>query len=445
MNTRNFFQTKFFHEPTLRMLEMDVCTRQLLVHGGLGDFLDKNAPTYSGLVKEFLATLSVRSTSIEFRLLGREFTRTKERVGQLFGVTAAPTAGWFDVSKGEGPVAFWLAVTRVPFEAKKGQYNSSIRHPALRLIHKVLANTFFAQAEVNKISLRDMSYLWCLTPESPVIPGWVDLFLFNCKDIIDKRKTATISFGGLITLIARDCIDLSVVPDALHGSFLYDEAQLRKAGHLEGRAPMWVWRTGHLGVIQLRLPRQLPFGPTAEDFFMGDEDEDDEDEDEDGGDDDDQGDDGGVPEMQTDVGGGDAGPSGTSGVGAGPDYYELQQRMTAMSLRQDTMWEQQQQMAVLQDTMWQHQQMISRRQDDMWDHQQQLYVDIGDIRRDVRGLTTSMADMVESQAEMRRLQEQVLQRQQAAWEAQELQRQRQEEFFRFAYPQFPPYPPPPPQ
>ena len=145
LNTRNFFVTKFFHEPTLRLLQMDACTRQLLEHGGLGGFLEKNAPTYPSLCKEFLATLSVGRTSIEFRLLGRGHELSKVRLAEILGVTAAPTAGWLDVCKGEGPVAFWVASTRVPFEAKKGQYKSSIRHPALRLIHKVLANTFFAQ------------------------------------------------------------------------------------------------------------------------------------------------------------------------------------------------------------------------------------------------------------------------------------------------------------
>ena len=194
LSSRKFVRTIFFHEPTLQSLGMAHSARKLLVNGGIGDFIGKSAPTYPSLVKEFLATIVYRPTDILFRLQGREYEMSKEQLAHIFGVTAAPTIGWIDVSKGliEGPVQFWIDATRVPFDAHKGQYNHSFTHPSLRLCHKVLGGSFFAQAEVNKVPLKDLGYLWCLTPESPVVPNWVEMFLYQCQDIINTRSTATL-------------------------------------------------------------------------------------------------------------------------------------------------------------------------------------------------------------------------------------------------------------
>ena len=67
----------------------------LMAHGGLRDFVSRNAPTYPYLVKEFLTTLEVRSSKdVRFKLRGRECYATNESIACAFGITRKSSRKW---------------------------------------------------------------------------------------------------------------------------------------------------------------------------------------------------------------------------------------------------------------------------------------------------------------------------------------------------------------
>ena len=269
---RDILSTKFFDVPTLRVLDFEPTVHQLLEKGGLREFVDKNAPTYPSLVREFFSTLKAREVGgIDFRLRGRAYHSDRDRFARAFGVSAEATEYWYRIPKAT-TTDFWHGATGRVMRPKAGEYNYSILHPSLRLCHKVLNNTFFGQAEINKVSLSALSYLWCLTPEGDQVPDWVELFLQHCKDALGdgtKRKTAPIGFGGLVTLIAWEHrVNTSDLQDSVGDNYRLDLAALRRANHLVEEGPSFIWQAGKNNVHKIRVPRPLPFRPTVADFFI---------------------------------------------------------------------------------------------------------------------------------------------------------------------------------
>ena len=55
------------------------------------------------------------------------------------------------------------------------------------------------------------------------------MFLFHYRDVVEKRTHARIGFGGMITLIARELVDMDGVIDVMPGHFVYNESKLRRA------------------------------------------------------------------------------------------------------------------------------------------------------------------------------------------------------------------------
>lgn len=269
LESRKYAPTKFFDEEALAELGLAEPVETLLTHGGLGGFADLHAPTYPALVREFLATLEIDDGAIEFRLLGRRFQSSKATLGRALGVTLCWSNNWQRAQHRPPPAATWELATGQPAKKGGGNYNYSITHPALRLCHKVLNNTFFGQVEINKVSMKAWAWLYCLTPEAEIVPDWVQLFLETCLELLQEgaqRTTRTIAFGGLLTLIARRYrLDLSGL-QALGGDSRLTIDVLRRARHLEGAMAPYLWKAGPQNEHVIRLPTDLPMGPTIAHF-----------------------------------------------------------------------------------------------------------------------------------------------------------------------------------
>ena len=245
---REIVSTKFFDVPTLQALGLYDCTLRLLVEGGLGGFIDHSAPTFRNLVLEFLSTFHLDDELVKFNLLDREYQLPRAELAGIFGVTSPASNGWAAVGKNQEFFDFWHALTRQTFKSKQGEYNYSIPHPCLRLCHKVLAMTFLGQGEVNKVSMFDMSMVWCLTPEQPVVPDWVELFLESVKKVL-KKPGERIGFGGMISLIAARFVRFEDLGPPVGDGFVYDARMLRRV-HCLARSEHdgWIWRMGPTGI-----------------------------------------------------------------------------------------------------------------------------------------------------------------------------------------------------
>lgn len=271
LSGRQLVPTKFFDVLTLQRLGLYDCTLRLLVQGGLGGLMDLAAATYKNLVLEFLITFEDKGDRLHFRFFDRDYHLTRADLATIFGVTTPPTDDWRSIEGSQEFFDFWRIVTGVPFDTHSGKYNYKIVHPCLRLCHKVLAMTFLGQGEVNKVSIRDMSMVWCLTPEQGEIPDWVDLFISSVKKARGKR--GKIGFGGMITLIALRFMTEDAIRAQcgafIGDGFVYDFHMLKRVHCLGGSEKRgWVWRTGHPSVDYLRLPKTLVYGSRAHDFFL---------------------------------------------------------------------------------------------------------------------------------------------------------------------------------
>lgn len=260
---------------TLQTLGLLGPVSALLEHGGLGDFVEVSAPTYPALVREFLATLDVRSDGdIRFRMMGREFLETKDTLARAFGITRRWTSAWQSAMSTPPPTETWTLATGLPEGYEGGDYDYLITHPALRLCHRVLSPAFYGMVDPRRVSMRGWVGLYCLTPESTVTPDWVGIFLESCTDMLRQGCQAhprTISFGGMITLIAyRLRVDLSEL-QPLSSFYTYDISTLMEAHILERVSIPHVsegfrWISGPQGEHHQYLPSHLPIGPTLAAF-----------------------------------------------------------------------------------------------------------------------------------------------------------------------------------
>ena len=83
-----------------------------------------------------------------------------------------------------------------------------IPYSAIRLIHKVMSNTFFGQGQINKVPLKDVAYLWALSSEWYMVHDWVGLFIRRCDNVRDTASKK-ISLGGMISILVRSKVDIT--------------------------------------------------------------------------------------------------------------------------------------------------------------------------------------------------------------------------------------------
>ena len=230
LDGRTLVPTKFFDVPTLHSFGFYDCTLRMLVQGGLGGLIDLHAATYKNLVLEFLATFEEKGSRLHFRIFDKDYHVTRADLATIFGVTAPPSDDWRSIEGSQGFFDFWQIITGSRFDTRSGEYNYKIVHPCLRLCNKVLAMTFLGQGEVNKVSMRDMCMVWCLTPEQDEVPDWVDLFIASVKKV--RTKKGRIGFGGMITLLALRFVTIDEIRSHcgtdVGDGFVYDTQMLKR-------------------------------------------------------------------------------------------------------------------------------------------------------------------------------------------------------------------------
>ena len=92
---RRVFPTKLFDKPTLEDLGMLECTMQCLENAGLGNFIDRYAPSYDELCWQFLATFRCHLedhalTHLTFKYEEREYSVSVDQMQDALGVTKLP-------------------------------------------------------------------------------------------------------------------------------------------------------------------------------------------------------------------------------------------------------------------------------------------------------------------------------------------------------------------
>ncbi|KAL2942937.1 3-(3-hydroxy-phenyl)propionate/3-hydroxycinnamic acid hydroxylase [Bienertia sinuspersici] len=244
-------RTKFADPIALRELGLRAPVQRLMGKVGLQGFLNYEAHTYERYTLEFLSTLTKGGDEegpfITFHLNDEEQKMYYNEVMEAFGCKS-----------------------------------SSIPHPALRFVHRLLAMTLFCHGEPTHLPKFDLKCLWAMTPEGVGCPDWVEIFVANCLELSRKEK-GKISMGGVVTLLAN-YLDIGVPTDEEGNSLLqhigtiedrylhtrpsnvYNFEQLKRASMLwiapQGAHYVWLYRAN--SVKYMSLPQRNRTNITAE-------------------------------------------------------------------------------------------------------------------------------------------------------------------------------------
>lgn len=217
---RSIAATKFADIPALRSLGLLDGVRALFHSLGWADFLFCEANTYSRLTLEFLSSFRMpTATSIAFRLFNVERHLTFTELNNIFGWRTDGVIGPTDKYPREfNESSFWRSITGLPTYNSRLAKASHIKHPCLRLAHRIVACTLFSRWETGTVSHSELFVLWAMTrpfssnqDSASSVSLNTAAWLANKLLKVSESSSGDICCGGLITLIAiRPFISLTI-------------------------------------------------------------------------------------------------------------------------------------------------------------------------------------------------------------------------------------------
>jgi hypothetical protein len=95
---------------------------------------------------------------------------------------------------------FWRALSAKHTDSFEGNTASSIHNMAIRYFRQLLACTIFGRANSNKVNSKEFFYLFATIRKERV--NSVPFMLSHMRSLVSAKR-GSITFGGLITTIAR--------------------------------------------------------------------------------------------------------------------------------------------------------------------------------------------------------------------------------------------------
>ncbi|CAJ2637544.1 unnamed protein product [Trifolium pratense] len=210
LSTREIVSTRYCDEACLRMLGLYDSVNFMLDSLHLNYFLSQANPVYVQLTLEFLSSLKMstvpnsNSTSgtINFRMFNHDYTFSFHDMADLlhFPHTHVVCEVTDDELWSKTFVYMWKALTGKNTTSFEGNRASAIHNPAVRYFRQLLAGTIFGRANSNKVNSKELYYLFAFVKKIKInsVP-----FMFNHMRSIVTSQRGTITFGGLITTIAK--------------------------------------------------------------------------------------------------------------------------------------------------------------------------------------------------------------------------------------------------
>ncbi|KMS98576.1 hypothetical protein BVRB_4g092630 [Beta vulgaris subsp. vulgaris] len=203
---RGVTATHFCDIDALKTLTIDDDVRWLFSNVGWGNFLMYKYPTYKRVTLEFMSSLKAVTYSkpgcgegsITFRLYNEEHKWTLTRFNEILGL--CPGGPRLTPQHWSADPVWQLLTGATTYDSKMSPANH-IRHPALRYVQRLLANTVFGRQEGSKARKDELFMIYQMLHALPIDTG--AFFIKQMKELATTTtKKGAIVLGGLITPIA---------------------------------------------------------------------------------------------------------------------------------------------------------------------------------------------------------------------------------------------------
>ncbi|KAL2904269.1 Protein HEADING DATE 3B [Bienertia sinuspersici] len=183
-------ETKFADPIALRELGLRAPVQRLMGKVGLQGFLNYEVRTYERYTLEFLSTLTKGGDEegpfITFHLNDDEQKMYYNEVKEAFGWDYVADDDFLAPGVFNEAIFYGHITNGSVWHARCK--SSSIPHPALRFVHRLIAMTLFCHGEPTHLPKFDLKCLWAMTPEGVGCPDWVEFLLQIAWSCQGKRK-----------------------------------------------------------------------------------------------------------------------------------------------------------------------------------------------------------------------------------------------------------------
>ncbi|KAI3721760.1 hypothetical protein L2E82_32778 [Cichorium intybus] len=204
LQEREVVSQNFICVDTLQDIGVFDGIQTLLNNLGWGTLMNTTAPTYRILTLEFMSSVFLDHGELNFRLCNEPRSLTRNQICQFINSPTNNTFGPDRRNRQEdlNSNAFWNNITGIDRYVARTAKASSIIHPVLKVLHRIVASILFPRRETSTVSSKELQLLWCAVTNSPQKPNFG---AYVCDRLIkeSQKTTGEIHGGGLVTLLAR--------------------------------------------------------------------------------------------------------------------------------------------------------------------------------------------------------------------------------------------------
>ncbi|KAI3508914.1 hypothetical protein L1887_23935 [Cichorium endivia] len=200
---RSIAVQKFAHIDSLRDLHILDGVQMMFQHIGWGRLITLHAPSYDLSSREILSSLVFENDMLSFRLVNRDFHIHVDEIADLIGQDLSATFDPFSIRLNASILSQgWYATTGIrEFKASSAKA-SSIVHPVLKTVHRILASVVFPREELGTVTAIELQLLMHMIGNPQKKPHFGRCVAHRLQRIA-RSNTGQIHCGGLLTLIIQ--------------------------------------------------------------------------------------------------------------------------------------------------------------------------------------------------------------------------------------------------